>query len=67
MHKLNLIYINKNMICCSKLENIWSNSDNFKFGQNLVVSLPIAGRYCKRCSARQYITDNDEPHVKIAQ
>ena len=44
------------------------NPDNFKFGQNLVVSSPIAGEVIVNdVVLGQYITDNDEPHVKIAQ
>ncbi|NLZ94552.1 MAG: efflux RND transporter periplasmic adaptor subunit [Bacteroidales bacterium] len=44
------------------------NAENFTFGQNLVVSSPIAGEVIVNdVVLGQYITDNDEPHVKIAQ
>ena len=44
------------------------NAESFSFGQNLVVSSPIAGEVIVNdVVLGQYITDNDEPHVKIAQ
>lgn len=44
------------------------NPESFSFGQNLVVSSPIAGEVIvNEVVMGQYITDNDEPYVKIAQ